>query len=103
MKTHATPMKRILSILALALTISACASSAYQPDTVGQLSCDEVRTGLSELARERQAISIGALLGGIAIALSAGPWVAVPVLLAPGARGDRGEFALGVIEVVKGC
>lgn len=90
-----------LALAALAL-LTACAQS-YGPQDVRHLSCGQIQAGLNDLGHERQAIGLGALLGGIGVGLIGGPWLAVPVLLAPSLRGDRGEFALNVAEVLRGC
>ncbi len=94
-------MKFLAPLAAVAL-LAGCVQS-YGPHDVGDLSCDQIQDGLSDLNLERQAIGLGSLLGGIAVAITAGPWVAVPVILAPSLRGDRGEFALSVAEVLKRC
>ena len=95
-------MAKILLALATLALLSGCVQS-YSPRNVGNLSCDEIQGGLSSLNHERQAIGLGSLLGGIAVAVAAGPWMAVPVILAPSMRGDRGEFALSVAEVIRRC
>ena len=89
-------------IVAAGLLLAACVQS-YSPQDVRNLSCDEIQNGLSSLNHERKALGLGAILGGIAVAAAAGPWVAVPVFLTPSLRGDRGEFALSVAEVLRGC
>ena len=87
---------------ALATILAACATT-YGPTNVRPLSCDEIQGALSDLNFERKAIGFGSLLGGIGVAVALGPWAAVPVILTPSLRGDRGEFALSVAEVLRGC
>lgn len=84
------------------LLLTACAQS-YGPPDVRALNCHEIQAAQGALDLERKALGLGSLLGSIAVAVTAGPWVALPVVLAPSFRGDRGEFALGVAEVLRQC
>ena len=93
--------RTLAAFVALAL-LAGCVQS-YGRHDVGDLSCDQIQGGLSDLNHERRALGLGSLLGGIAVAITMGPWVSVPVILAPSLRGDRGEFALSVAEVLKRC
>lgn len=74
-----------------------------EPGDVGRLSCAEIEAGLDSLSLERNVIAGGSLAGATALAIFVTPWAALPMALLPSARGDRGEFALKVGEVVKGC
>lgn len=93
---------KALAIGTMALLLAACATT-YGPSNVKPLSCEQIHEAQGDLNFERQAIGAGSLLGGIAVAITAGPWLAVPVILLPALRGDRGEFALGVAEVLRRC
>ena len=95
-------MTRTLAALAALALLSACATT-YGPRDVRPLSCDEIQGALSDLNFERKAAGFTSLVAGIGVAVALGPWAAVPVILAPSLRGDRGEFALSVAEVLRGC
>ena len=95
-------MKKLICSAALVTVLAACATT-YGPRDVRSLSCDEIQGALSNLNFERKATGFTSLIAGIGVAVALGPWAAVPVILAPSLRGDRGEFALSVAEVLRGC
>ena len=94
-------MRSLLALAALAF-LAGCATS-FGPSDVRGLSCTEIQAAQSHLQLERKAVGVGSLLGSIVVAVAAGPWAAVPVVLVPGLRGNRGEFVLDVAEVIKEC
>ena len=96
-------MKKLLICSTLAIVVVTACTPNISPYEASNLSCLEISDSLGELSLERNTTTVLGIAGATAIGVLFGPWFAIPAILAPNLRGDRGEFALKVTRVIKKC